>query len=226
MLLAAFISGCERDLTSAGVSRITYYVTFDLTQGSLVLDPQGTPFVDPGFKATEGTTDVTNNVTVTGTVDVNQVGLYTLTYSAVNSDGFSASATRTVIVYDPAAPATDISGSYSSDVARQAPYARSFTGLSVTITKKAPGIFYVSDLLGGFYDQGSSYGYGPAYAMTGYLQLNADNTLTYISSYDSGFGDSLNSLTNGVYNPVTNEITWSTDYTSTHYIYLVTLTLN
>jgi len=224
ILFAAFISSCQKELTSKGVSRLTEYVAFDLTKGALVLHPKGTAFVDPGYKAMEGTTDVTTKVTVDGSVDVNKVGLYKITYSATNLDGYEASASRTVIVYDPAAPATDITGSYLSNVARQAPYARSFTGLSVTITKIAPGIFYVSDFLGGFYDQGSNYKYGPSYAMTGYLQLMVDNSVTLISSHIIGWGDALNSLTNGVYDPVTKGLGWRASYTSTNYIFLVTLT--
>jgi len=223
-LLAAFISGCKKELTSEGVSRLTEYVTFKLTNGTTVISPKGTAFVDPGFKAMEGTTDVTTKVTLSGSVNSNTTGLYVLTYTAKNSDGYSSSISRTVIVYDPAAPATNIAGSYLSNTARVAP-ARSFTGLSVTITKLAPGFFYVSDLLGGFYDQGSNYRYGPAYALTAYLQLNADNTLTYVSSRNAAWGDSANSFTNGVYNPVTHVITWSVNYTPSNYNWNVTLTL-
>jgi hypothetical protein len=225
MLVAFAISGCEKELTSEGVSKLTYYVTFELTGGTSYLSPLGTPFVDPGYKAMEGSTDVTDKVTVEGTVDANTVGLYDLTYSATNVDGFPASETRTVIVYDPAAPATDLSGNYLSDVSRPSP-PRSFTGLSVTISKVAPGVFYVSDLLGGFYDQGANYMYGPLYALTGYIQLNTDNTLSYISSYNAAWGDSANSFTNGVFNPATKGLSWKVNYTSSNYNYNVTLTLN
>jgi hypothetical protein len=224
ILLAVFISSCERELTSEGVSQLTKYVTFSLTEGDLVISPRGTAFVDPGFIALEGTTDVSAAVTVTGSVDSNVIGLYEITYTATNSDGYSSSATRTVIIYDPAAPATDISGDYLAATSRVSP-ARSFSGLSVTITKLAPGFFLVSDLLGGFYDQGANYRYGPAYALVGYLQLNADNTLTYVSSYNAAWGDSANSFTNGVYNPGTNGISWTVQYTPSNYTWNVTLTL-
>lgn len=222
-MLLVLGSGCQKELTSEGVSKTTYYVTFDLTGGSLVTTPKGTPFTDPGFKATEGTTDVSGKTAVTGSVDPNTIGIYELTYSAVNSDGFSASSVRTVIVYDPTAPETNLKGDYLANVARQAPYTRSFKDLNVKIEKKAPGIFYVSDLLGGFYDQGSNYGYGPNYAMNGFVQLHADNTITLISSHVPGFGDSANSLTAGTYNPVTKEISWIIDYTPTHYKFVVKL---
>jgi hypothetical protein len=223
IILVSFFSSCKKELTSEGVSRLTHYVTFELTKGGLVINPKGTAYVDPGYKAIEGTTDVTTKVTVDGTVNTNKVGLYVLTYSATNSDGFSASVSRSVIVYDPAAPATDLTGNYSSNVSRIAP-ARAFTGLSVTITKKAPGFFYVSDFLGGFYDQGANYRYGPAFALTGYMQLNADNSLSYVSSYNAAWGDAANSFTNGVYDPVTKGLTWKVNYTSSNYSFVVTLT--
>jgi hypothetical protein len=222
IVFLALISGCEKELSSEGVSKVTYYVTIQLTNGPLVTNPKGSAYVDPGYKATEGTTDVTSKVTVDGSVDVSKVGLYELTYKVSNTDGFPSAVSRTVIVYDPAAPATDISGDYLSNVSRVSP-GRAFTGLSVNIIKQAPGVFYISDLLGGFYDQGSNYRYGKDFALTGYLQLNADNSLTYISSYNAGWRDSANSFSIGIYNPVTKGITWNVNYIV--YDFLVALTL-
>ena len=53
---------CKKDLTSEVVSKITNYVTFDLTGGPTVSFAKGTAYVDPGFKGTEGTQDVTSAV--------------------------------------------------------------------------------------------------------------------------------------------------------------------
>jgi hypothetical protein len=220
------VSSCKKTLDSEGVSanKVTTYVAITLTKGSFVTIPKGQPFVDPGFTALIGTQDVKNKVKIEGTVDGLKAGLYVLHYSAVNDDGFSSSATRTVIIYDPAAPPTDLTGAYSSSVKRISP-ARSFSNLSVTINKLAPGFFYVSDFLGGFYDQGSNYKYGPTYAMTGYMQLNADNTITLVSSYISGWGDSLNKLTNGIFNPTTKTVSWDAFYSASNYDFVVTLSL-
>jgi len=213
---------CKKDLTSEGVSKTTTYVTYDLTGGSSVAVAKGQAFVDPGYKGTEGTKDVTSTIKVNGSVDGMKVGMYTLVYSAINSDGFSSSTERTVFIYDPTAPATDLTGDYLSSVRRVSP-ARSFSNLQVSIKKLAPGFFYVSDFLGGFYDQGSNYKYGPAYAMTGYMQLNSDNTITLISSHVSAWGDSLNKLTTGVYDPATQGLSWDAFYTASNYDFKVTL---
>jgi len=67
--------------------------------GNSVMPHQvGTPFVDPGWTATDTCADdLTTAVVVTGTVDVNTPGTYVLTYNV--TDGFNAvSATRTVAV--------------------------------------------------------------------------------------------------------------------------------
>jgi hypothetical protein len=214
---------CKEDLTSEGVSKETTHVAFELTDGPFLTIPKGKAYVDPGIKATQGTTDLTSTVKVKGAVDGMNAGLYTLTYSAANSDGFITSTERTVIVYDPAAPAIDLSGDYSSSVKRVDP-ARSFTDLKVSIEKLAPGFFYISDFIGGFYDQGSNYKYGSTAATTGYFQLNADNTITHVSSNNVYIGGSLQDLTNGKYDPSTNTLSWDAFYVD--YEFKVTLEKN
>ena len=217
--LLLLTNSCERDLTSEGVSTMTTYVTLDLTGGPTVTFPAGNAYVDPGFKGTEGTQDVTSTVTVTGEVDGNTVGLYTLQYSAVNVDGYSSSVERTVIIYDPAAPATDLSGNYSSNVHRVTP-AETHTDLQISIEMLAPGFFFVSDFIGGFYEQGRDYGSG--YAVYGYFQLNSDNSISVVSSQtDGGFGGTLDDLTNGKNDPATQTLTWDAFYLS--YDFSVTL---
>ena len=201
---------CKKDLTSEGVSKVTTYVTFDLTGGSTVSFARGSTYVDPGFKGTEGTKDVTSAIKVTGTVDGNQVGLYPLQYNAVNADGFSSSIERNVIIYDPAAPATDLTGDYLSSVRRIDP-PLSFSDLQVSIEKLAPGFFFVSDFIGGYYDQGREFGSG--YAVYGYFQLNSDNSISLVSSQNiDGFGGTLNDLKNGKYDPATQTLTWDAFY--------------
>jgi len=211
-LLLALVS-CQ-DKTSYDVSKITYYVTYNMSGDQTMLVPVGTSYVDPGVIAMEGTKDVTATMKTTGTVDPTKIGLYPITYSAVNADGFASSTTRLVVVCDPTV-ITDISGKY---LVATGSYRKvlatgantSFSGYNISLTKIAPGIFFVSDFLGGWYEQRAAY--GAAYAMTGYVKLNPDNSLELLSSKVASWGDSLNSLANATYNPGTNAIHWEAKY--------------
>jgi hypothetical protein len=151
------------------------------------------------------------------------VGLYHLTYSAVNADGLSSSTSRVVIVYDPTAPPTDLGGTYTCGIVRS-PGGRTFVNLTASITKLAPGFFYCSDFFGGFYNLGSNYKYGPGGCMTGYFMLNANNTITVISSYVQIWSNSLTGLTNGVYTSATKTLVWDALWAG--YDFKVTLVKN
>jgi hypothetical protein len=70
------------------------------------------------------------------------------------------------------------------------------------------GIFYVNCLLGYYY----AAGYGPAYAMTGYISLNADNTFSLITSHVQGWGDGLEAFNNATYDEETGELYWESIY--------------
>ncbi|MDC0552063.1 DUF5011 domain-containing protein, partial [Flavobacteriaceae bacterium] len=73
----------------------------------------GTTFTDPGATALD-IIDGEINVTVTGSVDANTVGVYTLTYTATDSSGNTATAvTRTVNVVDTTAPVITLIGDNS-----------------------------------------------------------------------------------------------------------------
>ena len=94
-----------------GISKVTHYVVLTLKGDPIMSVVKGEPFTDPGADALEN--GATTTYTVSGTVDNTTTGLYTLTYTAVNKDGFSSSVSRTVVVI-PAheTPGVDISGSY------------------------------------------------------------------------------------------------------------------
>ena len=93
---------------------MTYYVNFEMNGDDPMLVSVGSSFADPGVVAKEGEEDVTASVIVNSNVDASKIGLYSVSYSAANADGFSSSAKRTVIVYDPAIT-TNASGSYTVD---------------------------------------------------------------------------------------------------------------
>jgi hypothetical protein len=141
LLLAAFvtiIASCNKDPIISthdrvGISKVTYYPILTLTGNSIIAIANGTAYTDPGIKAEAAGAEVP--VTTTGFVDVGKDAVYTLTYSATNADGYSASATRTVVVYTTAsdAAANDLSGNY----------ARTSNGSVATWTKIAPGVYTV-----------------------------------------------------------------------------------
>src|SRR5690349_11514964 len=83
---------------TVGRSKITNFPILTLQGDQVMAIEKGTPFTDPGVTAKEGTNNLTP--TISGSVDVNTPGVYIITYTAVNKDGFSASATRTVVVYE------------------------------------------------------------------------------------------------------------------------------
>ncbi len=58
---------------------------------------QGETYVDPGATATDNS-DESIKVTTSGEVDIDNLGTYTITYTAIDSAGNKAKATRTVIV--------------------------------------------------------------------------------------------------------------------------------
>lgn len=211
------------DKSTEDPSFITYYVDFEMKGSDVETVALGTAYVEPGVIAKEKGEDVSSKMKVTGTedIDVNEVGVYYITYAAENVDGYANSITRTVVVYDPAIT-TDISGDYIAGEGTQREVqgedgtwtAGEYTDYKVTLTKIAPGVFAVSDFLGGFYDQGK--GYGAAYAMVGYAKLNADNTLDILSGDVAGFGDSYDDGTfvNAKYNPAgtPGDVQWTVGY--------------
>ena len=159
LILAAIIpfASCEKtekpDNTAdrIGVSRVTYFPTFTMSGAQYISIVKGGTFTDPGVTAKEGTADL--QITKTGAVDANAVGVYDIVYSATNKDGFSSSVTRTVAVL-PAAEAAgvNISGKYANT--------GSFSYVA-TMQKLAPGFYLVDNVWGG-----SSAAIIPAYVLT------------------------------------------------------------
>lgn len=121
--------------TQVGISKVTFFPVLTLKGDNIIAIENGTTFTDPGATAKAGETEVP--VTISGTVNTNQNGVYTLTYTAVNSDGFSASIIRTVAVFKTAADAAahNLSGDYI----------RGATGTITTWERLAPGVYLVTN---------------------------------------------------------------------------------
>jgi len=185
LLVATFMfSSCKQE--SLGVAKVTTYAIMTLNGNADLFWPLNTAFVDPGCKAVEGTTDISSKIAVSSNVDATKGGKYTMTYKVANSDGFFASVTRTVYVYDATSAQN---GYYSSSIKRtttttgavinRGPY-------NILVFGVGSGNIWVEDLLGGYYYYGASYGI--AYAGTAVLKVNADNSLTVVKSYSLAFG--------------------------------------
>lgn len=219
--LSLVIVSCDE--STEDPSFVTYYVDFDMKGSDIETVALGNAYVEPGVTVKERGEDITSKMKVTGVedIDVNRVGLYQITYAAQNVDGYAKSISRLVVVYDPTVT-TDISGSYIAGEGTQREVkneegvwvAGGFSDYKVTLTKVAPGVFKVSDFMGGFYDQGK--GYGAAYAMVGYAKLNKDNTLEILSGDVAGFGDSYEpgSFVNAKFNPAgtPGDVQWTVGY--------------
>ena len=198
----------------------------------------GEEFTLPGFTAVNTLTgeDASSKVEVkifdviagdyVDAISTASPGMYNVYYVCPASEVSPASdydvyKQRDIYVYDPTIE-TDISGSYNINMNESIYLAngRTFADLAqgygnvdsstVTISQLLPGFFYVSDLLGGWYDQIRAY--GSNYAMTGYISLNSDNSITLLSSHINGWGDGLDSLTEGKYDPETQTISYETWY--------------
>ncbi len=137
-LVAIVTASCNKDNFNyppgtVGISKITYFPVITVKGALYYPIAKGTAYTDPGVTATGGGASIP--VVTTGTVNVNTPGVYTLTYTATNSDGFPATASRTVIVYSTDATATnnDFSGNY----------ARTTNGSIAAWTKIAPGVYTI-----------------------------------------------------------------------------------
>ncbi len=205
------LASCSKD--TEGLTEITYYAVIDLEGPVYDQAVAGTPYVDPGYKATMQGEDITSEVKITTDMDLQnpKPGYYTVTYSAINADGFPASSTRYVLVADADDPAsgyyTTDANSYRVSSGGTTYYGRSF---SIVVYGDGTGTYNVSDFLGGWYDQRA--GYGGSYAAVGQFDLAADGSISLVDSSVAGWGDSLSALNDAGFDAATGTISWVAVY--------------
>ena len=136
-LLAVLFVACNKDEIhntedQVGISKVTHFPVLTLNGDRYMTIEEGGTFTDPGIIATEGGAPIP--YTTDGSVNTGEVGVYDLTYTAVNKDGFPASLTRTVVIYstESSAAGNDLSGTYIRT-----------NGVPSTWTKIAPGVYTV-----------------------------------------------------------------------------------
>ncbi|MDR2385871.1 MAG: DUF5012 domain-containing protein [Tannerella sp.] len=225
--LLIFFNACinDEDKDSYGISKITFLPELNLVdEGKIYVVEKSVTFVEPGYAAFAGTDDITDAVTVKGTVDVNTAGMYLLEYIAVNPEGFSTTKTRNVFVADLNNPfAGDLSGAYTSSIVRVAGSASSSRGpYTVYLDKLAEGLYHVEDFLGGWYWVGSAY--GTAYAYDGIILVHSDGSIDMKWSNTAvGWGDGAR-LYSPAYDAANSTFTWGAQMLdATTYIFNVTL---
>jgi hypothetical protein len=118
---------------TVGISKIIYFPAVSIIGDRLAIIAQGSAYTDPGVNSTLAGATVTP--TITGTVDPTTPGVYVITYSASNPQGYSASDWRTVVVIGNDVAASDLSGTYL----------RAATGVTSTWTKDSTGVYTVEN---------------------------------------------------------------------------------
>jgi len=97
-----------------------------------------------------------------------------------------------------------------------------WSGYNIDMLTDGNGKYWVEDLMGGYYEQRA--GYGSAYAMNGYLQVNADNTVEMVGGGGvPGWGDAYDDFANGVFDPATNTISYCVTYAGMDFNVILTL---
>lgn len=105
------ITSCTSDNDSEGLSRITNYAAFDLIGNSEIIIDQGEPFTDPGVEVTIAGEPVPYDTSTV--VDSNEAGVYVITYSSTNEDGYTATTSRTVVVVSTEPSIYNLAGSWA-----------------------------------------------------------------------------------------------------------------
>jgi hypothetical protein len=156
---------CESEGDSFGVSTLTSFPSFELPDGESTVITVGEEFI-PTAIVMEGENELTP--TIDNGVDSDAPGIYTVLYSAVNSDGYTGSATQEVIVYDPAIVPTDVRGNIvdTNNAAR--------TG-TITLVPGTTNLFLGSDM-----------GFGGVFPL--YFQMDGDEMTVIPQPFPATFG--------------------------------------
>jgi hypothetical protein len=166
----------------------------------------GDNFNDPGCTATLNGEDVTSQITSSSNVNTSKPGFYSVDYMVVNADGFTATASRDVMVVDP--------NNFASAYFGESQYgSRHYYNAPISITKRSDGTYLLDDIAGGFYCYGRYPGYEPTYDfhLESVISLEADNTITLLAQGSWYWGIPI-TITSGTYDPATGTITLVLDF--------------
>lgn len=222
-MAALSLTSCNNDNDELTDTRITNYISLSVVGDEVLYVDANSTYTDEGCTAEAGGQDVTSKVQTTNPVDTKNIGPYIVTYRATNEDGFSSEAYRYVYVGSPLV-GTVADGSYrqtyNGDGSPKAQVA--WSGYGIEMLTDGNGLYWVEDLMGGYYEQRA--GYGSRYAMNGYLKVNADNTVEMVGGGGvPGWGDAYDDFANGVFDPATNTISYCLTYAGMDFNVILTL---
>lgn len=222
-MAALSLTSCNNDNDELTDTRITNYISLSVVGDEVLYVDANSTYTDEGCTAEAGGQDVTSKVQTTNPVDTKNIGPYIVTYRATNEDGFSSEAYRYVYVGSPLV-GTVADGSYrqtyNGDGSPKAQVA--WSGYGIEMLTDGNGLYWVEDLMGGYYEQRA--GYGSRYAMNGYLKVNADNTVEMVGGGGvPGWGDAYDDFANGVFDPATNTISYCVTYAGMDFNVILTL---
>lgn len=136
---ALFMAGCKKETTdNVSATAKVSFPEITLNGPALAISATGANYVDAGAKLKDDITGVITDIQPTSS-DVNTAvpGLYNVTFTAANANGFETSVTRLVAV-------PGVSGA----VNREGNYLRTATGVLCFITKLADGLYEVKNPAG------------------------------------------------------------------------------
>lgn len=218
MFFSAILSSCEKEYESH-ITKVTPAPVMELIGGNPMVLFKGTPYVDPGIIAMQivGNDTTELNYEVINDVKVDVPGSYKLFYKVLNSENVPFYISRWVnIVSFTGYDVFEIpSGTYDGIRVN-----RGFGG-PVQITKLATGVYQISDLLAGYYDQ--YVGYGPETAAPAILVINEDGSIRSELGTTAAWGEIVGS--NFAFDPATNVLTFKATIVSESFSFDVQFTL-
>lgn len=188
--------GCQEE--TENVSRITFFPTFDFQGEPVILHTLGAAYTDAAVTASEDGIELPVTVAVVGagtgykgtTVPVDVADKYTISYTAINSDGFPGSKERIVYVSPSNGDlVTGIEGLYTSTVFRNGTSGAQYTNMKYIMITKSGNNYEISDALGGWYELGRNLGISyraPGMTITP-LDIAANN-FSFGTAVVGGFG--------------------------------------
>lgn len=179
--LAFVVTGCEKESTG-GVTKTTYYPVLELIGDEAVTIAVGDTYTDEGCVATLNGVDVSDQIEVRSNVNTSKSGFYTVTYSAANEDGFSASISREVAVVDYSSIASVYPNVSIAIPGATADWVVNFT-YKTTISHVQDNIYLIDDVIL-YYDQYRYPGYPQDFQVECWFTLNDDNSLTLLKVGD------------------------------------------